>query len=65
LSDIIIMSGSYNRKLYDDCDQAEQDRISKGNGNYNLSKDPKLHKASLRPIGVMSSRLLLVFDLLF
>jgi hypothetical protein len=50
------MSGAYTRKLYDHCDMEEQDRISKGNGNYNLSKDPKLHKARLRPNGIMQSR---------
>lgn len=50
------MSGSYNRKLYDHCDLAEQDRISKGNGNYNLNKDSKKHKASLRPIGIMQNK---------
>lgn len=50
------MSGTYNRKKYDHCDLEEQDRISKGVGNYNLSKDPKQHEQHLRPTGIMQNK---------
>lgn len=45
------MSGVYDRKLYDHCDLAAQDKISKGPGNYNLKSDPVSNLPSFSRLG--------------